>query len=268
MSVMVGVPVKDSATWLPRFFKQLEKLEDVSRVVFSYSRSKDETLKLLKHWEHETKHSTEIIHEPDMPQALSAAEIAPVYKDFQTMFGEKGWEDETHFLLIDADIMDVPDDLIQRLMAHDKDIIAPFVYVDRMIPKQFFDVHCFRLSGFRFHPYLPPDPNDGEIFELDSVGCCYLVNRDTFKFVDYDNPHPHLRFCENALDAGYEVWADPSIEILHLDTARFGIVKTPIEILRGIEFDPPPVIKKGGTVVDNDELIEDMINALVWGTVE
>ena len=64
MSVMVGIPIKDSAIWLPRFLTQLEKLEDVSRVVFSYGPSRDPTLRMLKQWENETKHSTEIIHEP------------------------------------------------------------------------------------------------------------------------------------------------------------------------------------------------------------
>ena len=128
MSVMIGVPVKDSAVWLPRFLTQLEKLEDVSRVVFSYSPSRDPTLQILTQWENETKHSTEVIMEPKMvPAPVSAAEIAPVYADFQTMMGEEGWEHETHFMLIDADIMEVPSDLVQQLKTLDKDIVAPYV---------------------------------------------------------------------------------------------------------------------------------------------
>jgi len=268
MSVMIGVPIKESAIWLPRFLTQLEKLEDVSRVVFSYSPSRDPTLHMLKQWENETKHSSEIIHEPAMPGPLSAAEIAAVYKDFQDMLGEKGWEEETHFLLLDADIMDSPADLIPRLKAHDKDIIAPFVYTDRAIPRQFFDVHCFRLYGYRFHPFSPPDPNHGEPFEVDSVGSCYLTKYEVFKLIDYENPHPHIRFCENAIDEGYEVWVDPGIEILHLDSVKVGVRKTPIEVLREVPFDPPPYIKKDGTIVTNDEFSKDLIDAFVWGKVE
>lgn len=268
MSTMIGVPIKDSGVWLPRFLTQLEKLEDVSRIVFSYAPSRDPTLHLLKQWENETKHSTEIILEPAMPGPLSAAEIAAVYKDFQDMLGEKGWKDETHFLLLDADIMEVPDDLIQRLMAHGKDIIAPFVYVDRATPRQFFDVHCFRLYGYRFHPFSPPDPYDGEPFEVDSVGSCYLVEHDVFKLIDYANPHPHIRFCEKAIEEGYEVWADPGTEILHLDTTKVGITKTPVELLRGQSFDPPPYIKKDGSIVTNEQFSRDLINAFVWGKVE
>jgi len=268
MSVMVGVPVKDSAIWLPRFLEQLEKLEDVSRVVFSYGLSRDHTIILLHQYANETKHPMEIILEPAMPGPLSAAEIAPVYKDFQEILGEDGWEEETHFLLLDADVMEVPADLIQRLMAHDKDIIAPFVWVDRSNPRQFFDVHCFRLYGYRFHPFSPPDPNDGKPFELDSVGSCYLTKYEPFKLVDYDNPHPHIRFCENAIKEGYEVWADPGTEVMHLDTMKVGIKKTPIEVMRGQPFTPPDYIKKDGTIVDNDHIAYALIDAFVWGKTE
>ena len=265
---MLGVPVKESAVWLPRFLYQLDKLSDVSRIIFSYAPSKDPTLNILQQWENETPHVTEIIHEPAMAGPLSAAEIALVYKDFQDIIGEKKWEHETHFMLIDTDIMEVPDDLIQRLKVQDKDIIAPFVWTDRADPKQFFDVHCFRQYGYRFHPFDHPDPFDGEPFEVDSVGSCYLVKRDIFEKVPYDNPHPHLKFCETALEDGYEVWADPGIEILHLDAQRVGITKTPIEVLRGQDFAPPPFIKKDGSIVDDTQLAQDLINAYVWGTTE
>jgi len=273
MSTMIGVPVKDSAIWLPRFLAQFDKLTDVSRVVFNYGASRDPTLELLRQWENETKHSTEIIPEPAMGGPLSAAEIALVYKDFQAIIGEEGWRDETHFMLIDADIMEVPFDLVQRLKAHDKDIVAPFVWTDRANPPQFFDVHCFRLYGYRFHPFSPPDPYDGEAFEVDSVGSCYMVKHDVFKLIEYDNPHPHIKFCENALDEGYEVWADPGIEVLHLDAQKVGVTKTAIEVLRqraGLPtepFNPPPYIKRDGTIVTDQQFLPDLINAYIWGTV-
>jgi len=268
MSVMVGVAIKNSAVWLPRFLYQLDKLSDVSRVVFIYGPSQDPTLDILKRWENETAHSTEIILEPMMKTPLSAAEIAPLYEDFQNIIGEEGWEDETHFLLIDSDIMEVPNDLIQRLKEQNKDIIAPFVWVDRANPPQFFDTHCFRFYSYRFHPFNPPDPYDGKPFEVDSVGSCYLVKREVFERVPYDNPHPHMKFCETALNDGYEVWAHPGIKILHLDVQKVGLTKTPIEILRGQVFTPPPFIKKDGTIVEEEVFASDLINAYVWGIVE
>ena len=89
-----------------------------------------------------------------------------------------------------------------------------------------------------------------------------------FERVAYENPHPHLRFCENALDEGYEVWAVPSIEVLHLDPQKVGITKTPLEVLKGEAFDPPPYIKKDGSIVTNEMFSRDLINAFIWGIVE
>jgi hypothetical protein len=268
MSVMIGVPIKDAAVWLPRFLYQLDKLSDVSRIVFIYGTSQDPTLQMLQTWENETAHVTEIIYEPAMGKVLSAAEIALLYEDFQSILGEEGWEDETHFMLLDSDIMDVPEDLVQQLKEQDKDIIAPFVWVDRSNPHQFFDVHCFRLYGYRFHPFDPPDPYDGEPFEVDSVGSCYLVKREVFDRVAYENPHPHMKFCENAVNDGYEVWAHPGITIQHLDPIKVGITKTPIELLRGEDFTPPQFIKKDGTIVSNEMFAQELIQAYVWGTLE
>jgi len=268
MSVMIGVPIKNAAVWLPRFLYQLDKLSGVSRIVFIYGPSEDPTLQMLQTWENETAHVVEIIHEPAMSNPLSAAEIALLYEDFQSIIGEEGWEDETHFMLIDSDIMEVPEDLVQRLKAEDKDIIAPFVWIDRANPPQFFDVHCFRLYGYRFYPFSPPDPNDGEPFEVDCVGSCYLVKREVFDRVAYDNPHPHMMFCENAVNDGYEVWAHPGINIQHLDVQRVGLAKNPIELLRGQDYNPPPFIKKDGTIISGEAFAAELIQAYVWGTLE
>ena len=103
---------------------------------------------------------------------------------------------------------------------------------------------------------------------MDSVGSCYLVKREVFEKVPYENPHPHLKFCTTALEDGYEVWADPRIAVLHLDAQRVGITKTPIEVLRGQDYTPPPFIKKDGTIVDDAIFAQDLINAYVWGTTE
>ena len=264
MSVLVGVPIKNAAIWLPRFLEQLDKLSDVSRVVFICGPCRDDTYPQLWRWGNDTRHPVEIFDEPTGMNALSAAQIGAVYKDFQDLMRED--EDETHFLLIDSDIMDVPPDLIQLLKRQDKDIVAPYVWVDRANPPQFFDVDCFRLNGFRFHPFLPPDP--GKSLMVDSVGSCYLAKREPFLACEYGNPHPHMIFCGHAIEAGYEVWADPRIKIQHLDSRRVGVVKTPLEILQGKPHNPPPFIKKDGSVVTNEEFVKELINVYVWGRVE
>lgn len=260
MSTMVGIPVKNSALWLPKFLQELEELEDVSRITWIYGRSKDQTLELIKTWSEETKHETDLWLEPPM-KAHTAHQIGAVYGEFQEIMTEG---DESHFLLIDCDIMRFPPDLISRLMAHDKDIIAPYVWEDGYVPDKFFDTYCFRYKGARFHPFDPPDP--GKPFQLDSIGTCYLAKREAFAFTPYGE-RPHRSFCQAAKEMGFEVWADPTTKIYHLDMQRLGILRIEPEALEGLPPDIAPYIKKGGTIVPLEQMGPDILYAMIWKEV-
>ncbi len=264
MSVLVGVPVKDAAIWLGRFLKELEKLSNVSRVVFFYGEGRDPTLVILKEWAEKAPYPVEIYGDPPMT-ALSSAQIAPVYRELQEAMREG---DETHFLAIDADIIKFPTTLIRRLKKQKKDVIAPYVWVENSVPPMFYDVDVFRYRGFRFHPFSPPDP--GETFEVDSVGTCFLASRAAFLSVDIFNPYPHRSFCDNARDGGFAVWADPKIKIYHLNAAPLGIYSLPLEALERKPrelWDQTPYIKKNNSTVNVDEIPNDRIEAFVWGRV-
>ncbi len=258
MSVMIGAPIKNCGVWLHRFFYNLDQFTDVSRIVLSYGESMDSTLRVAREWAAETKHKVEIYAEPPM-RALSAAEIAPVYQDFQKMMTG----DETHFLLIDSDIVKTPQNLIQLLKKQKKDIVAPYVWVQGRTPKEFFDCEIFRLNGHRFHPFKPPRPE--KPFQLDSVGSCYLATREVFLTAQYDNPHPHRVFCDDARARGYEVWTDPRVNIYHLDISRFGRFHRPIEALKGDPPDKTPFIDSSGKIFSVEEMKLVFSRAYVWG---
>jgi len=264
MSVLVGVPVKDAAIWLGRFLGQLEKLEDVSRVVFYYGESRDPSLAILKEWAQKAPFPTEIYEDPPI-RALSSDQIAPVYQEFQEIMRDG---DETHFLTIDADIMKFPKNLIYLLKKQKKDVIAPYVWVENSVPPMFYDVDVFRYRGCRFHPFSPPDL--GKSFEVDSVGTCFLASRAAFISVNIWNPYPHRSFCDNVREGGFRVWADPRISIYHLNKPPLGIYPMPLEALEGKPrelWDRTPYIKKNNLTVNVDELPNDRIEALVWGRV-
>lgn len=258
MSVMIGTPIKNCAGWLRRFFYNLDRFTDVSRVVLSYGESIDATLRVAREWAAETRHKVEVYAEPAMP-AMSAAEIAPVYQDFQRLMTK----DETHFLLIDSDIAKAPKNLIQLLKKQKKDIVAPYVWIQGRTPKEFYDCEVFRLDGYRFHPFRPP--HSEKPFQLDSVGSCYLATREVFLTAQFGNPHPHRVFCNDARERGYEVWADPRISIYHLDLPRLGILHRPIEALRGMPRDRSPFIDSMGKTFSFEEMKQDYSRAYLWG---
>ena len=258
MSVMIGTPIKNCAGWFRRFSHNLDQFTDVSRVILSYGVSDDPTLRVAREWAAETKHKVEIYGEPPM-QAMSAAEIAPVYQEFQRMMTE----DETHFLLIDSDIAKAPKNLIQLLKKQKKDIVAPYVWIQGRTPREFYDCEVFRLGGHRFHPFRPPKMEGA--MQLDSVGSCYLATREVFLTAQYGNPHPHRVFCNDARERGYEVWADPRISIYHLDLPRLGILHYSIESLRKVPPDRSPFVDSSGKTFSFEEMKQDYSRAYLWG---
>lgn len=264
MSVLVGIPVKDCAIWLNRFLLQLEKLSDVSRIVFYYGAGRDPTLAILKEWVEEAPHLVEIYEDPPMA-ALSSDQIAPVYQELQENMRDG---DETHFLTIDADITKFPKALISRLKKQKKDVIAPYVWVENSVPPMFHDTDIFRYKGFRFHPFRPPDL--GTAFEVDSVGTCFLASREAFLSAEISNPYPHRSLCDSVRNNGFAVWADPRIKVYHLNKSPLGIYSIPLESLEGRpreQWDQTPYIKKNNITVDPDEIPNDRIEAFVWGRV-
>lgn len=272
MSTVICTPVKDCQLWLQRYLQQLDKLE-ATRIIFSYGQSKDATLDLLKKWSEVTEHAVEVYREPLMKNAPSSAAIGAIYRQFQEKV-----EDEEYVLLGDSDIMQMPPTLIDTLIAHDKDIIAPYVWtLFHDSPHQlFYDTYVFRYNGLRFHPFRPP-LNDGAPFQLDSVGTCILVKNEPFKATPYPLRWPHMKFCNESREKGYEVWADPSTVIYHLDPARFNIQHEQLEILEARQRgDPNPYrfadrtgfIKEGFEEISIQQLQEDYLKAYIWGIIE
>jgi len=266
--VTVCLPVKNSEPWLPRNLELIEQFGDeVSRVIVSYGDSTDNTLNILRQWKQATKHRAEVIHEPKPEHPVNtSAEIAFLYHDFQDMIRDG---DETHVLLWDDDIVDCPPDLITRLLGHDKDIIAPYVYVKHHAPgKRFYDTMIYRFHGYRYHPFNPP-MHENRLAQIDSVGCVFLTKRKPFIDNPYRDPYPHLLYCNDARRGGYEVWVDPNIEIYHLDLERFGRGNPPVEGNPNSRFynpgwSPPPMITNDGRIVTNEEFIVELIQKYVF----
>jgi len=257
---MVGTPVKNASLWLPKFLYELEKLEEVSRITFIYGKSVDQTYDILTQWLETTHHEARVCLEPRM-KARSAHQISLVYSDFQAMLLEG---DETHFLLLDSDVTKFPPDLITRLLKHDKDIIAPYVWTDGHVPPRFFDTYCFRYKGARFHPFNPPKPD--KPFEVDSVGTCYLAKREAFAFTEYGG-RPHRSFCHNAKEMDFKVWADPTTEIHHVFVEQLGMNRIYPEALEGLPPDDTPYIKKNGDIIPLEQMGPDIIYGFIWKEV-
>ena len=224
-SVMSGIMVKNSARWLPAFFKQVENMtypDNKLRLVFSYGNSNDKTLDLIKEYKEKSKYKVEVFAEPqDRFLKMGGAQCAAaIYKDFQQLL------DEDYFLLLDSDLTKIPPNLIQELMRVQADIVAPYTWSENK--RHFYDNFIFRIQNLRFSPQDPPGNKLTYPIRVGSCGCCFLADGKVWKETEIANPYPNLTFCYNAARAGALVAAVPYLECEHVDLEKYGINHMPL----------------------------------------
>jgi hypothetical protein len=105
---------------------------------------------------------------------------------------ERHLRDERWVFWVDADIVDYPAEMIDELIARaDGGIAAPLVLMagdpneaarpDGFGPGRFYDIGGFVENG-RWARFTPPYfDQPGPVYELDSVGTCYLINADLYR---------------------------------------------------------------------------------------
>ena len=143
--------------------------------------------------------------------------------------------DCSHILFVDDDMV-FPNDTLEKLMSHRKEIVGVFSY-SRVLPLSptvmFMDEN---------RQYLPQDKmteeqlqRPKELFECWAVGMgVALIDMDVFnKIVEpwfnvktHDNGKVLLGedafFCARAHEVGIGVWCDPTLEIMHLGEYAYG----------------------------------------------
>lgn len=127
----------------------------------------------------------------------------------------------THLLFVDSDML-FPPDALNKLLAHDKDIVG-VRYHRRKFPLE--QTH---------KPLTELSENETTLFRCDYVGTgLMLIKLSILK--DIDEPwfnfgrdaqgalviSEDVWFCKTAQDAGFSVWADPTIKVGHIGNYTF-----------------------------------------------
>lgn len=128
----------------------------------------------------------------------------------------------THLLMIDDDMI-FPDDLIDRLLAHDKEIVG-VNYHPRMLCTLYM-VGLFGDEGTKTKEEDLPK----ELFKCRGVGfgavliktkLFHEVKRPWFDWVTYDigmvKEGEDFYFCRQVRELGYDIWCDPTIPMGHI----------------------------------------------------
>jgi len=262
--IMICLLTKNDAKYLPRFLATMNKLDYPKtklRWVWIYGKSKDNTLQIILDFHKKHSYKYEVyeefpIHMP-VRSSLYVAELCNAFKEL--------YKDEEYVLFADTDVVQVPRNTLKEMVKVNKDIVAPYVYIEGT--KQFFDTYVFRINGYRFDKVVlngkvydslnPPFKDEKKPVELDSVGTFILIKGEVFKRVRWENPAPHLQFCKNARKLGYKVYALPYIKIYHANVLKEGEYHLPVEyyVQRGVL--PESELEKVGYVRRGDKWVLD-----------
>lgn len=135
--------------------------------------------------------------------------------------------DHQYLLWLDADIVAVPADLPQRLLAAAPQpaIVAPVVLIEGM--PRFYDTQGFRtLDGERVLPNWVPGAQDASPVPLSEVGTCYLVPavlyREGTRYATTPGHTEHASVMREAAARGWPIWCDPTTTIAHANLPRYG----------------------------------------------
>lgn len=141
-----------------------------------------------------------------------------------------GWD---YLFSVDSDIA-FPSDTLQRLLAHDKDMVSA-LYIQRIPGTHTVEVMRKNQYGGVFHvPY--EDLKGRGLVEVDTCGFgCVLIKREVFTstqypWFEYKSSLDHgstvsedTWFCQEAQKRGHRIWADTSILCDHIGSYTYRV---------------------------------------------
>jgi hypothetical protein len=239
--VLILTPVKDAAAFIPGYYKRITRLSYPGKLIS------------LGFLESDSIDGTHAELQDRLPRLRKKFRRAGLWKKdfgFQTPAGVPRWEehiqaerrtvlaksrnhllfhaldDEDWVLWLDVDVIEYPDDILERMLATGKDIVQPHCVLDYGGPT--FDRNAWRDHG-RLH--LEDLREEGELVKLDAVGGTMLLVRADlhregliFPSWPYGKASASARASGEleteglgimALDMGYQCWGMPHLEVRH-----------------------------------------------------
>lgn len=220
MNVTIVTPCRDAERMIADYRLRVEALAhapDKLRVVMVEGDSVDRTWPRLWEWAAQDDRVTVVKRDTGKPRYGSVVHPER-FEILATVFNagldavDTEWSD--YVLFLPVDIRYGPD-LLQRLIAHEVDMVSPFVWQGTI----FYDIWAFRRAGAHFVNFDRAHAKrhmGTELMEMDSIGGTMLMRAEIvargcrYGVADVDHG-----LCRQAADLGYRLWADPATEVEH-----------------------------------------------------
>lgn len=250
--ILILTPVKNAISVLPQYLKNLKNLSyphELISIGFLESDSSDGSfdwlqqhlIELRQEFNTVTLKKHDFEFHPTLPRWSPDIQFQrrSILAKSRNRLLQQALQNEDWVLWLDADVIDYPPDVIQQLLATEKDIIVPHCVVGS--ERRSFDLNSFKFkpgakfqdwSSFVINNIIQPPRGEGrlyledlreqQIIEVDSVGATMLLiradlHRDGLIFP----PFSYKQYIETeglamlAQDMGYSCWGLPNLEILH-----------------------------------------------------
>lgn len=250
--VLILTPVKDAVSFLPQFLENLRALtypHDRLSLAFLESDSIDGTDKFIEQLlpEMRAKYTNVNLYKRDYGYHPSTVRWDPsqqfqrrsIMAKSRNFLLSQALQDEEWVLWIDADVARWPDDVIERLLSVEKDIVVPHCISERT--NSTYDYNTFKLKPdegkLDRSPYIeddiyqPPrgygrlylsDLMGNDCVEVDGVGgAMLLIRADLHREGLIFPPFSYKSHIETeglalmAKQMGYQSWGLPNLEIHH-----------------------------------------------------
>jgi hypothetical protein len=248
--ILVATPLKNARSHLPRYLENLRRLthpHDRISIAFLESDSDDGTWQLLDAHVAELRGRFRRVHtfkrdfgfRPDGPRwrAEIQAERRSILAKSRN-FLLRALRDEDWVLWLDVDVVDYPPDIVERLLATQKEIVVPHCIGG---DGRTFDLNTFQLkegaatrdwTPFIIDGIVQPPRGEGRLYledlrhhpivPVDSVGGTMLLVRGdlhreglVFPTFSYKLHIETEGLAMMARDMGYRCWGLPNLEIVH-----------------------------------------------------
>lgn len=223
-TVTICTPMRDSAALLEDYASRVYSLDfpkDALRIVIAEGDSTDGTKEKLANWQREDNRLTVVHVDTGLPRygsVVNDERFAILSQVFNAALEcvDTAWS--THVLFLPDDITYQPD-LLNRLLAHNVDAVAPLVWGDWGDNPYFYDTWAFSRNGQCFTNFNRTWARQhlGErLLEMETIGGTMLFRSVLLQAGCWYTPQEVDRgFCKMASAYGFKLWCDPSTNVGH-----------------------------------------------------
>lgn len=220
-NVTIVSAMRDSLSGLQAFMTRFYALDYPPaqvRLIVVEGDSTDGTPQALREWADKEKRLRVVTCDTGAPHYGSVID-SDRFRVLATVFNagldavDLRWS--SHVLFVPADVHYEPD-VLDRLMAHDLDLVAPFFWGPG--GAWFYDTWGFSRDGAQFSnfPRTALPDYEGPV-KMDTVGGVILMRADVLRAgVRYSIWDVDRGLCAAAQAHGFTVWADPTTHVRHL----------------------------------------------------